>query len=96
MSRNFYAVFWSRPPFSDLQLKNEKRDVLEEARDTIENLSKKFSELSSAVGDAYTAPALHMQRQAYFLGATYAAPRKIKFPTELQKNRFFNFNLEIK
>ena len=52
--------------------------------------------LISAVGDAYAAPALHMQRQAYFLGAAYAAPRKIKFPTELQKNRFFNFNLEKK
>ena len=39
---------------------------------------------------------MHMQRQAYFLGAAYAAPRKIKFPTELQKNRFFNFNLEKK
>ena len=38
--------------------------------------------------------AMHMQRQAYFLGAVYAAPRKIKFPTELQKNRFFNFILE--
>ena len=52
--------------------------------------------LNSAVGDAYAAPVLHMQRQAYFLGAAYAAPRKIKFPTELQKNRFFNFNLEKK
>ena len=30
--------------------------------------------LYSAVGDAYAAPALHMQRQAYFLGAAYAAP----------------------
>ena len=30
------------------------------------------------------------------VGAAYAAPRKIKFPTELQKNRFFNFNLEKK
>ena len=54
------------------------------------------SYFSSPVGDAYAAPALHMQRQAYFLGAAYAAPRKIKFSTELKKNRFFNFNLEKK
>jgi hypothetical protein len=39
---------------------------------------------------------MHMQRQAYFLGAAYAALRKIKFSTELQKNRFFNFILEKK
>jgi len=37
-----------------------------------------------------------MQRQAYILGAAYAAPIKIKFASELQKNRFFNFILEKK
>ena len=37
---------------------------------------------------------MHMQRQAYFLGAAYAAPIKIKFSTELQKSCFFNFILE--
>ena len=37
-----------------------------------------------------------MQRQAYFLGAAYAAPRKIKFPTELQKILFFQLHLRKK
>ena len=53
---------------------------------------------SLVLGSTYIAVrlAMHMQRQAYFLGAAYAAPRKIKFPTELQKNRFFNLILEKK
>ena len=55
----------------------------------IDNQKWRLPLLNSAVGDAYAV-------QAYFLGAAYAAPRKIKFPTELQKNRFFNFNLEKK
>ena len=69
-----------------------KKEYLKE----LKSLNTSASSIISPVGDAYAAPALHMQRQAYFLGAAYAAPRKIKFPTELQKNRFFNFNLEKK
>ena len=50
----------------------------------------------SAVGAAYAAPSVFFGPCICSAGAAYAAPRKNKFPTELQKNRFFNFILEKK